>query len=190
MDVIAVQMVEKKGVNTGAQMIQVPNVLNLRYTDAQSELQRSGFHVDLIFVVDDSVTVDYVVATNPEPGDKIPVGATVYMTVSLGPDVVTLQMPNLYGMDEASARRSVENANLSLGPTTYLESDEDAGTVIWQSVPAYTTVNEHTKVYLQVSTGPAETPTPTPEPTRTPAPTATPAVTPRPTTPSSASNLN
>ena len=177
-------------VSAGAQMIQVPNVLNLRYTDAQSELQRSGFHVDLIFVVDDSVTVDYVVATNPEPGDKIPVGATVYMTVSLGPDVVTLQMPNLYGMDEASARRSVENANLSLGPTTYLESDEDAGTVIWQSVPAYTTVNEHTKVYLQVSTGPAETPTPTPEPTRTPAPTATPAVTPRPTTPSSASNLN
>ncbi|MBR1659792.1 MAG: Stk1 family PASTA domain-containing Ser/Thr kinase [Oscillospiraceae bacterium] len=157
-------------VSAGAQMIAVPDVINERYTDAQSELQRSGFHVELIFTVDDSVTQDFVVATNPEPGDKIPVGATVYMSVSLGPDVVSLQMPDLYGYPEAEARVMLESRNLSLGPTTYLESSEKAGTVIWQSIAAGTTVSEHTKVYLQVSTGPAETPAPTPSPTPTPRP--------------------
>lgn len=64
----------------------------------------------------------------------------------------------------------LESRNLSLGPTTYLESSEKAGTVIWQSIAAGTTVSEHTKVYLQVSTGPAETPAPTPSPTPTPRP--------------------
>ena len=157
-------------VSAGAQMIAVPDVLNMRYTDAQSELQRAGFLVDLVFTVDDNVTLDYVVATNPEPGDKIPAGATVYMTVSLGPDVVLLSMPDLYGLTEAEARQRVEGVNLSLGPTTYLESSERAGTVIWQSVAANTTVNEHTKIYLQVSTGPAATPRPSPSPSASPSP--------------------
>ncbi|MBR1496206.1 MAG: Stk1 family PASTA domain-containing Ser/Thr kinase [Oscillospiraceae bacterium] len=167
-------------VSAGAQMIAVPDVINHRYTDAQSELQRSGFLVELIFTVNDSVTLDYVIATNPEPGDKIPAGATVYMTVSLGPDVVLLSMPDLYGMTEAEARQRVEGANLSLGPTTYLESSEKAGTVIWQSVQAHTTVNEHTKIYLQVSTGPAVTPSPSPSPSPSPTPTPAPTSAPRP----------
>ena len=162
-------------VSAGAQMVPVPDVVNMKYTDAVSELQRSGFLVEPTFTVDDSVTVDYVISTAPEAGDKIPAGATVYMTISLGPNVVTLQMPDLVGLTEAAARQRIEQANLSFGTVTYVESERAIGTVIWQSVPAFSTVNEHYKVYIQVSTGPRETPTPTPAPT--PEPTEEPAET-------------
>ena len=106
------------------------------------------------------MTENYVISTNPEAGDSIPVGATVYMSVSLGPNVVTLQMPNLIGLSRSSAISKIESSNLSVGTVTLVESEMQVGTVIWQSVQAYTTVNEHTKVYLQVSSGPKETPKP------------------------------
>ena len=149
-------------VSTGIQMIEVPNVRNKEYRDAQTALQKAGFVVDYDYETSETVTENYVISTNPEPGDSIPVGATVYMTVSSGPNIVTLPMPNLRGLYRAAAVEKIESMNLSLGTVTPVESDEPAGAVIWQSVPAYTTVAEHTKIYLQISAGPKATPTPVP----------------------------
>ena len=118
----------------------------------------------------DTVTQDFVISTNPAAGDKLPAGSTIYMTVSTGPTVVTVQMPNLIGLTRYTAIARIESANLAVGTVTYVESDWAEGTVIWQSVPAYTAVDEHTKVYLQVSSGPKET-----EPPATPTPTEPPA---------------
>lgn len=152
-------------VSTGIQMLQMPDVVNKEYRDAQMTLQKTGFVVDYEFVKSDSVTENYVISTNPESGDSIPAGATVYMTVSAGPDVATVQMPNLKGLSRAVAIARIEQANLSIGTVTFVESDMAVGTVFWQKPDAYTMVNEHTKVYLQVSSGPKET-----EPPETPAP--------------------
>ena len=80
------------------------------------------------------------------------------MTISIGPDVKTLQMPNLVGLTRTGAVGKIESSNLVVGTITYVDDDRPAGTVIWQSIPAYTTVNEHDKVYLQVSNGPKEEP--------------------------------
>ncbi len=152
-------------VSTGIQMLQMPDVVNKEYRDAQMTLQKTGFVVEFEFVKSDSVTENYVISTNPESGDSIPAGATVYMTVSAGPDVATVQMPNLKGLSRAVAIARIEQANLSIGTVTFVESDMAVGTVFWQKPDAYTMVNEHTKVYLQVSSGPKET-----EPPETPAP--------------------
>lgn len=152
-------------VSAGAQMISVPDVVNMKYTDAVSELQRSGFLVEPSFVVNEDVTADYVISMNPEAGEKITPGSTVYITVSAGPNVVTVQMPNLVGLTQSVAIQRIESANLSLGGVTFVESDVPAGTVTWQNVSPYTTVNEHSPVYLQVSSGPKET-----EPPETEAP--------------------
>ena len=147
-------------VSTGIQMLEVPSVINKEYRDAQVALQKAGFVVEYDYSTSETVTENYVISTNPEPGDSIPVGATVYMQVSSGPNIVTQQMPNLKGLSRAAAVSKIESLNLSVGTVTMVESEETVGTVIWQSIPAYTTVNEHTKVYLQVSSGPKETPKP------------------------------
>lgn len=144
-------------VSTGIQMLQMPDVVNKEYRDAQMTLQKNGFVVEYDYATSDTVTENYVISTNPEAGDSIPAGATVYITISSGPNVVMVQMPNLVGLSRAVAIARIEGANLSLGTVTFVDSDMQAGTVIWQSVPAYSTVNEHTKVYLQVSSGPKET---------------------------------
>ena len=164
-------------VSTGTQMIVVPDVVNKKYTDAVSELQRNGFLVEYIYEVDENITADYVVSTNPEAGDKCPAGATVYITISVGPEVRTVTVPTLVGLSRTEAVTRIERANLSLTNTIQVESDLPAGVVIRQHPEANTTVNEHTPVYLYVSKGPKETPTPSP----TAAPTSSPAVTHTPT---------
>ena len=57
--------------------------------------------------------------------------------------------------------------------------------IFWQKPDAYTTVNEHTKVYLQISSGPKETEPPetSPLPTDAPAVTEAPDATPEPVAP-------
>ncbi len=159
-------------VSTGIQMLQMPDVVNKEYRDAQMTLQKTGFVVEYEFVKSETVTENYVISTNPETGDSIPAGATVYMTVSAGPNVATVQMPNLKGLSRAVAIARIEAANLSLGTVTFVDSEMQVGTVIWQSVEAYTTVDEHTKVYLQVSSGPkaTEPPETTAPPEDTPTP--------------------
>ena len=160
-------------VSTGIQMLKMPDVVNKEYRDAQMTLQKTGFVVEFEFEMSDTVTENYVISTNPEADDSIPAGATVYMTVSAGPNAATVQMPNLKGLTRAVAIARIEAANLSLGTVTFVDSEMQVGTVIWQSVEAYTTVNEHTKVYLQVSSGPK--PTEPPETTAPPSEQPTPA---------------
>ena len=146
-------------VSTGIQMLEMPDVVNKEYRDAQMALQKMGFVVELDYATSDTVTADYVISTNPEAGDSLPAGATVYITVSSGPNIVMVEMPNLKGLSRAVAISRIEGANLTLG------------TVTWQSVEPNTLVNEHTKVYLQVSNGPKPTEPPeTPEPVQTEAP--------------------
>lgn len=144
----------KLTVSAGARVIEVPDVVNQRYTDAVSTLLNSGFYTDLRYDVSNTVTVDYVISTSPEAGDKIPVGATVYVTVSSGTNIVSVPMPNLIGLTREAARARIENSNLALGNVTYVESTAPAGYVVWQSVEANTSVEEHSKIYLQISMGP------------------------------------
>ena len=92
----------------------------------------------------------------------IAAGDTVYIYISAGPEIKTVTMPQLVGMSLDAAIDRLESSGLSYGEPTYLHSDYDAGTVIRQSVTAYEEVEAHSRIYLWVSSGPEETPSPTP----------------------------
>ena len=149
------------------------------------ELQKLGFVVEPSTEASDSITKDYVISTNPVAGENLPAGSTVYIVVSGGPEITPISMPNLVGLTQSQAVSKLESCNLTFGGVSPVESDLPEGTIIWQSVSAYSEVEEHTKVYLQVSIGPKETPSPTPsetvEPTQT-AEVSTPPVTTAPST--------
>ncbi len=145
-------------VSAGIQLLKVPDVANKEYREAVLELQKMGFVPELVYEISADITEDYVISSSPEAGDTLPMGSKIYVSISIGPDVKSLQMPNLVGLSRHTAVSKIESSKLTLGTITYVDDDMPAGTVIWQSIPAYTTVNEHDKVYLQVSNGPKETP--------------------------------
>lgn len=152
-------------VSTGVVLTSIPDVSNKQYQEATLELQNAGFKVESVIESSDTVTEDYVISTSPAAGEQLSAGSTVYLTVSGGPSIKSVTMPNLVGLTESGAKERINSSNLSFGSATYVNSDYDEGVVFKQSVQAYTDVDEHTKVYIWVSLGPEETPSPSPEET-------------------------
>lgn len=141
-------------VNAGVSLTSVPDVLNTDYRDAMRNLRAAGFNVEIENAASDSYTKDYVIATSTVAGEQLSSGSTVYITVSAGPEIQYVSMPNLVGSTEDSAISRIESSNLSYGGSDRVVSDYEAGTVIDQSISSSESVAEHTKVYLTVSSGP------------------------------------
>lgn len=141
-------------VNAVVSLTSVPDVLNTDYRDAMRNLRAAGFNVEIENAASDSYTKDYVIATSPVAGEQLSSGSTVYITVSAGPEIQYVSMPNLVGSTEDSAISRIESSNLSYGGSDRVVSDYEAGTVIDQSISSSESVAEHTKVYLTVSSGP------------------------------------
>ena len=62
-------------------------------------------------------------------------------------------MPNLIGLSENAAIEKLRNANLTYGSSERRESEYEPGTVIGQSIVAFSDVEELTSVNLTVSSG-------------------------------------
>lgn len=141
-------------VSTGMVFNPVPDVINMDYREACNLLQQAGFLVDIENAMSDTVPKDYVISTSPIANEQLSSGSTVYVTVSTGSSVAYVQMPNLIGLSEEAAISKLESCGLSFGSADYVRSDLNAGTVIGQSIDAFTEIEEHSKIHLRVSSGP------------------------------------
>ena len=128
--------------------------MNIDYREAKNRLQQAGFQVEIENATSNSVTKDYVISTSPDANDQLSAGSTVYVTVSSGPEIGHVEMPNLVGLTEDAAISKLESLGLSYGGSDRVSSDLEAGTVIGQSINAFTEVEEHSKIQLKVSSGP------------------------------------
>lgn len=143
-------------VSTGMVFTAVPDVTNLDYREAKNRLQQAGFVVDIENSTSNSVVKDYVISTSPNANEQLSSGSTVYLTVSTGPQISYVKMPNLIGLSEEAAISKLESVGLSYGGSDRITSDVDMGTVIGQSLDAFTEIEEHSKIYLKISSGPLE----------------------------------
>ena len=141
-------------VGTGSSLVTVPDVVNRSYSDALVLLSASGLVGEIENATSDTVTRDYVISSSPMAGEQLNQGSVVYITVSSGPQIVYVEIPNLVGLTEDAAKNKIESARLSYGSTQYIASDYEPGTVIGQEPAAFTSAEEHTKIYIQVSSGP------------------------------------
>lgn len=160
-------------VSTGVMLTEIPNLLNYDYREATSELEKLGFVVDKTFADSDDVAADCVMQISPSPGEKLPAGATVYLTISQGAKTETVIMPYLVGKDYATAEAELAAAPLTLVSVSYVYNNTiPENYVVSQTVEAGTEIPAYSKIYLQISLGPETTPTPSPSPVPTQDPNA------------------
>ncbi len=168
-------MLTDKGINmqltisTGVLLTEIPDYVEHDYREATSELEKLGFTVEKLYASSDDVPVDCVVDISPAPGEKLPAGATIYVTISTGPEVEMMIMPYLVGYTQQEAENIISAYKLNLVSVSSVYSDTaPVGTVVNQNVEAGTEIPINSKIYLQISLGPETTPTP--KPTATPVP--------------------
>lgn len=121
--------------------------------DASLILRNNGLVPKIIKEYSSTVPSGTVIKTSPEANDPMADGESVTLTVSLGPQVILCAVPNIAGLTETQAANRLKSAGLILGSITYVESELDAGTVISQSIPAKSAVEENSAVDITVSIG-------------------------------------
>ena len=111
-------------VSSGPQRVSVPDVIGLDRTSAVDQLDSKGFAVSVAEQNSDQ-PVDQVLSQDPAAGTRLSRGARVTITVSKGPQQVSV--PDLVGRDAAAAERALRAAGLSAATQqrTVTSADQD-----------------------------------------------------------------
>ena len=142
-------------VSLGPVLVIVPDVVGLDQASAEAAILSANLAVGAVTTANsDTVPVGDVISQDPAGGASVAEGAAVDLVVSLGPEPLTT-VPDVVGLDQASAEASIVSALLVVGTVTTTNSDTvAAGDVISQDPTGGSSVAEGTAVDLVVSLGP------------------------------------
>ncbi|REK86784.1 Stk1 family PASTA domain-containing Ser/Thr kinase [Streptomyces inhibens] len=138
-------------INSG-QFTTVPAVLDMPQAKAEKTLRDAGLGVRVVRGFSSNVERGHVMKTDPANGKRIRGTGTVTLTVSRGPDIVTI--PDLSGTPLADAKRKLRDLGLVPGIETRDFSNEVAkGSVISTDPAAGSKRRPDTAVALTISRG-------------------------------------
>ncbi len=157
----------------GTDKFEVPEVTKLDYNQAIAELESIGiFNINKVWNNDESFAKNIVMSQQPKAGELVARGEAVTITISKGPKLKTVLMPNIIGDMDADAIQKIQGVKLIVGQKEWADHETaPRGQVIYQSVKAGNEVQEGTVVTYTLSTGEKPAPSPAPEVSETPAPT-------------------
>ena len=142
-------------VSSGSNGVAVPNVTGQEEAAAKSTLEAAGFKVNVTQSSSDSVQEGLVISQDPTADSKAENGATITLTVSTGPEIKKVKVPDLRGMTESAAKSKLAEYGLNCGTVSETYSDTvTEGCVVSQSYSPDSEVDEGTSVNIQLSVGP------------------------------------
>ena len=141
-------------VSGGEILIDIPDVVGSQFTDAQLVLTRAGFLVEKIDQTSDTVPAGQVTAQDPVTTEQAPKGSTVRLTVSSGPQAVTV--PDVKNKDATTASNELGQAGFKVATQIEASATIPAGQVIRTDPSAGAQVAKGTTITLFVSSGPAK----------------------------------
>ena len=143
-------------VSSGAEVILMPDILNMDYREAQILLESYQLNLEIHAdpIADDNVTKDYVIEQVPAKDTVLVEGMSIYFTYSTGPDIDTVAVPNLSGDTEEQAIAKLEARDLAWDVKSNYDDNVEAGYVITQDYEPGTEVEVKTKITIFVSLGP------------------------------------
>ena len=143
-------------VATNNDMVQVPDVTNYNYEEAQTILEAKGFTVELLQAYVNDMDEDTVVYTDPKADTFALYGSRIYVYYATSNEEAkgTTRVPNVVGDQESVARQKILAAGLKVGAITTDESSAALkGYVIGQNPATGSTVNAGTVVNLVIGNG-------------------------------------
>jgi serine/threonine-protein kinase len=109
-------------VSKGPKPVAVPSVVGFPYDQAASQLSVGGFAVRRVEVESDKPAGE-VVQQDPPGNSTTRPGSIVTLSVSKGPE--TLEVPDVTGSDEATARSALQAAGFTKVKVTQQDTDDD-----------------------------------------------------------------
>lgn len=134
-----------------SQKVTVPNIVNLTTNEAESQLDKLGLKFTVNQVANDA-PAGTVISISPASGAEVNKGTNITITVSSGPQAITIQ--DVSNMSLSEAKKTLEGQGLTVGDTTYSYSDSvPKGQIIGTNPAAGTQVPKNSSVSIIVSKG-------------------------------------
>ena len=136
-------------VSTGPAEVEVPSVVNLGKSIAQDYIVNQGLKVgNITEEYSDDIEDGEVISTNPVANTKVKKGTSVDIVVSKGPKFKKTIVPDLMGITIKDAEQVLSVANLKLGSTTAVITDDRSkdGKIFSQSDNPQSSVEQGKKI--------------------------------------------
>lgn len=133
----------------------VPNVVNTKLTDVQSQLEQLGLKVNVTEQSSDSVDAGYIISQDVEEGTVITDGMEINLVVSTGVDKITVD--NVVGESESSAESTLRARGFIVRKEYEYSDTTQEGRVIRTSPSAGASVSKGEIVVLYISKGKEDT---------------------------------
>ncbi len=140
-----IHLIVSTGAPPDASAVSAPNVLNMKYGDAVSQLNGAGLTAAVKFVTQTEQN-GLIVAQDPPAGSKIPAGSTVTITLSVSGEV-----PDTEGMSLAEAQSTLLQYGYRVDRLTYTTSEGADGKVVRTSPSAGTTLDPGSSVTIIIN---------------------------------------
>lgn len=140
-------------VSAGRHFYAVESLEGSSERDALLRLRGAGVAVKTVYEYSDRHGEGTVIGSVPEAGQRLYDGEVLTLRVSLGKEIPTVTVPELYGLGEIQAEAVLKARGLVLGRITYTASSMPAGKVIAQQYSPYSPIAQGSSVDITVSIG-------------------------------------
>ncbi|MGH3320266.1 MAG: Stk1 family PASTA domain-containing Ser/Thr kinase [Streptosporangiaceae bacterium] len=152
-------------VSKGVAQVQVPSdLVGQSKDDAAAKVEGSGLQVGNISEKASTEPADQVIATSPAGGESVPPGSAVDLVVSTG----ATKVPSVVGKGSDDAYGILKDAGFDVATRKQIDTDHEAGTVIYQNPDAGTPVQPGSTVTITVAKAPPQETTPPASPSGSP----------------------
>lgn len=138
-------------VSGGAKVVKAPSVTGTKVREAKLSFSEVGIKVAHVSRVHSELPEDEVIAQDPPAGENTTQEEGVSLLVSSGPLRPQLMMPDLRGIELSKVRDLLEQASVKIAMIKEQASSQQEGTVISQSPPPGSAVDENTRVEIVIS---------------------------------------
>ena len=139
-------------VSKGKKKVEIQDVSKRTYEAAKKQLERDGFKVIISNKESEDVDEGLVISTDPPAHELADQGSTVVLIVSMGATEKMKVVPKLVGMPIQEALKRCDEYKL-VPKVDYVDSKEEKGKVLEQSIKPDEKVMPNTEITLKVSTG-------------------------------------
>ena len=137
-------------VSLGSEMTEVPKVVGETKEDAEKMISNAKLKIEFTEEKSEKVEEGIVIRQEPSANEEVEAGSTVKVYVSIGRGIKQIEMVNVVGQDESTAKKTLEDLGFKV-KINYNETSSDNGKVTKQSIDEGKEVDEGTNVTLTVN---------------------------------------
>lgn len=150
--IVDLDAIKSRFVTEKSGTVEMPDVSGMSLTRAKSTLSDLGLDYNITYEESSQYEQDIVIGSNVKAGRMVAEGTVIELTVSAGPQGVSL--PDVTGKSLAEATALLEKEGFSVSKSEVASDTVEKGNVVSQSPAAGEKAPRGTQVTLQISTGP------------------------------------